>query len=84
MFISWLAMIGCYVAVVISDMFSSNPECVLGNYFLQLYRYYGWVEIVLPILLLMFVRVEKGDPRGLFYRLTAGAEYAARINTALF
>ena len=83
-FISWLAMIACYVSVIIGEALASSPECVLGNYFLQLYKYYGWIEIILPILLLMFVRVEKGDPRGLFYRLTAGAEYAARIDTALF
>lgn len=83
-FISWLAMIGCYVSAVITGLLTSNVECMLGNYFLQLYRYYGWIELVLPLLLLMFVRLEKGDPRGLFYKLTAGAEYAARVNTALF
>lgn len=82
-FISWLAMIGCYVSAMITELVTSS-ESVIGSYFLRLYRYYGWIEIVLPILLLAFVRVEKGDPRGLFHKLTAGAEYAARVNTALF
>lgn len=43
-FISWVAMIGCYVIVLVSGTLSiSNPECSFRFYFLKLYLYYGWI-----------------------------------------
>lgn len=44
-FISWIAMIGCYISILISDTFGDSPniECTFRFYFMKLYLYYGWI-----------------------------------------
>ena len=59
--ISLFAMILCYLLVLIA--LPSSHTCSQTNLFAKTYQVFGLIEMVSPILLLIFLNTEFGDPR---------------------
>lgn len=59
--LSIILMIVCYVASFIGE--PTSKDCMPGHLFFLTYQKFGAVEIISPVLLLMFLHTEMGDPR---------------------
>jgi len=59
--ISVFVMILCYLILLIGLV--DGETCVDAKFIDKVYERYGILEIISPILILVFLRGEKGDPR---------------------
>ena len=59
--ISIVMMVICYLVILLFLLIA--PECNSVSYFVISYQRFGLIELLSPILILMFMRTESGDPR---------------------
>ena len=76
--ISLLAMLFCYLLVLLG--LPSTHNCPQTTLFAETYKYFGIIEMLSPILLLMFLNTEFGDPRRSFLKKDANIFEKEREN----
>lgn len=59
--ISIICMLFCYLLCILELLVPL--KCQKASYFINSYKIYGLIELVSPILLLIFLKTEVGDPR---------------------
>lgn len=58
---SIVLMLVCYLLCILELILPD--KCEDASYFINSYKFYGLVELISPILLLIFLQTEAGDPR---------------------
>jgi hypothetical protein len=73
---SIVAMASCFLLALIATLFPSS----CSNYFFTCYRIFGVLELLSPLLALLFLRFEIGDPREKIIQPKAHLHFNEEVN----